>query len=551
MKKKITLVSLFFLFSANAFSQNWLWARAATGPGEEEGFDVATDPAGNVYVTGGFSNTSSITFGSTTLTNVGAADIYLAKYDAGGNVLWAKSAGGTGSEFGYSIATDASGNVYVAGQFTSASFTFGSSILTNAGAATYDVYLAKYNSAGVELWARSAGGSSDDRNYGIATDGFGNVYITGIFLSDTMICGADTLFNAGSHDLFIVKYDSSGNEIWAKGAGGTSADFGCSVATDNSNNVLLTGYFGSSSVTFGTTTLNNTASFTQDMFLVKYDTSGNVIWARSDGGTGREYAYNAATDASGNIFVTGGYTSSALTFGSTTLYNTGINTNFFIVKYDTNGNAIWAKGSGGTGSDLGYCVATDAAGGVFVSGMFTSSYMVFGYDTLFYPAGSTDPIFLVKYNSAGTVRCASVLASGGDDQDGIATDAAGHVYVGGDFFNVNPFIVGADSLPRTGTENVFVAKYSCELIESVNGFGGDDAISVYPNPAHNQFTVVLNGESPMRNGLLEIYDAIGKRVYFHFINGNHETINCEINPGLYFVKVSGGEKEYVQKLLIE
>src|SRR5258706_6575866 len=110
--KKILTLSAAIIFWVNGFSQNWLWARAATGVAE--GLSVATDASGNVFVTGYFVS-DSITFGTTTLVNAGATntDIFLAKYDGNGNVLWAKSAGGTPVDVGWCVATDASGNVFI------------------------------------------------------------------------------------------------------------------------------------------------------------------------------------------------------------------------------------------------------------------------------------------------------------------------------------------------------------------------------------------------------------------------------------------------------
>jgi hypothetical protein len=279
----------------------------------------------------------SITFGSYTLTNASAdtADMFLVKYAPNGNVLWAKSAGGTGDDRGYSVATDANGNTFVCGYFQSSSITFGSYTLTNAGYC--NIFLVKYAPNGNVLWAKTAGGTGDDEGYSVATDANGNCFVTGLFDSPSITFGSYTLTNAGNWDMFLVKYDVYGNVLWAKSAGGTGDDEGYSVATDANGNCFVTGMFYSPSITFGSYTLTNAGGNIGDIFLVKYDASGNVIWAKSAGGTGDDEGYSVATDASGNCFVTGMFGSSSITFGSYTLTNAGGSDIFLAKLSNTNG----------------------------------------------------------------------------------------------------------------------------------------------------------------------------------------------------------------------
>ena len=383
MKTKLTLsiilFSLFFSFEkGRAQAPSWQWAKSAGGTFDDVGHSISTDASGNVLVTG-FFQSPSITLGTTTLTNAGVnyIDIFVVKYDASGNVFWAKSAGGTSSDWGAGISTDASGNVLVTGYFGSPSITFGTTTLTNAG--TNDMFIVKYDASGNVLWAKSEGGTSYDYGYGISTDASGNVLVTGYFGSPSITFGTTTLTNAGDADIFIVKYDASGNVLWAKSVGGTSAEDGFSISTDASENVLVTGYFASASITFGTTTLTN-AGFS-DIFVVKYDASGNVLWAKSAGGTSNDNGAGISTDASGEVLVTGYFGSSSITFGTTTLTNAGFS-DIFVVKYDASGNVLWAKSAGGTFYDPGVGISTDPSGNVLVTGFFESPSITFGTTTL-------------------------------------------------------------------------------------------------------------------------------------------------------------------------
>ena len=162
-KRKITLTVLSFLFSLQTFSQSpdWLWAQSAGGTSGDEGRSCATDASGNVIATGLFSS-PTITFGTTVLTNAGGNDMFIVKYDPSGNVLWAKSAGGTSGAGGNSCTTDASGNIIATGYFTSPTITFGTTVLTNANAGSSDIFIVKYDSGGNVLWAKSEGGTAFD-----------------------------------------------------------------------------------------------------------------------------------------------------------------------------------------------------------------------------------------------------------------------------------------------------------------------------------------------------------------------------------------------------
>jgi len=132
------------------------------------------------------------------------------------------------------------------------------------------------------VWAYSPAGAGNDEGRGIATDANGNVYSIGLFQSSTLTCGTYNLTCAGSSDIFLVKQDPSGTVLWAKSFGGALLDEGYAVATDASNNVFITGTFGSPSMTIGTTTLNSNGN--NDIFVAKFDAAGTFQWAKSAGG---------------------------------------------------------------------------------------------------------------------------------------------------------------------------------------------------------------------------------------------------------------------------
>jgi len=178
---------------------NWLWAKQTGGTNTDLGQSIAVDANGNSYVTGYF--WGNATFGTTTLTSSGQYDIFVAKMDSNGNWLWAKQAGGTSYDDGYSIAVDDNGNSYVTGYFYG-SATFGTTTLTSSG--NEDIFIAKLDINGNWLWAKQAGGTDDDYGKGIAVDDNGNSYITGYFYSSATF-GTTTLTSSGYEDIFVAK----------------------------------------------------------------------------------------------------------------------------------------------------------------------------------------------------------------------------------------------------------------------------------------------------------------------------------------------------------
>ncbi len=390
-------------------SGNILWAKSAGGTGDDAGWGVSTDTSGNVFVVGSF-NSPSITFGTTILTNSASYsyDIFIVKYDASGNLLWAQASTGINNDLGWAVCTDASGNVYMTGGFQY-SITFGTITLTSANAVSMEVFIVKYDAAGNALWAKIANGigSYNDFGYSISTDAGGNVYMTGLFQSPSISFETTTLTNMGNGNIFIVKYDDSGNLLWAQSAGGTTGDWGTGVSADANGDVYLTGYFGSPSVTFGTTTLTNAGSY--DIIIVKYNASGNILWAKSAGGAGADYSYSASSDASGNVYLTGSFQNS-ITLGTTTLTNTGSYEDIFIAKYDNSGNVLCAKSTGAASSDVANSVSADASGNAFVTGAFASPSIAFG-TTILANTGSYYDIFLAKWTCGGNILTANVSHS--------------------------------------------------------------------------------------------------------------------------------------------
>ncbi|HKR06649.1 MAG TPA: T9SS type A sorting domain-containing protein [Bacteroidia bacterium] len=519
-----------------------------------------TDINGNVLVTGVFYNPSisfgGIVLSNNSITN--NSDIFVVKYDDAGNVLWAKSEGGIYGEGSLGISTDAYGNVYVTGSFSSPTITFGSTVLTNSGAG--DFFLVKYDSSGNVLWAKQASGTDGEGGYAVCTDANGNVMVTGSYNSPTLTFGSIVLTNAGvtgTGDIFITKYDSSGNVLWAKRAGGTYHELAWGISTDANGNIFVTGSFTSPTLDFGGIILTNTGVglTSLDVFIAKYDSSGNVLWGKNPIGIDSDSGMGIATDSDGNALITGFFESPSLTLGSIVLINSGGNcsTNacpdVFIAKYDASGNILWAKRAGGNGEDQGFSICTDNAGNAYITGLLFSPTITFGSITLTpnCPWPQCYPMFIAKYDSAGNALCAVSLDSFGYGKGGVTADNFGNAYIS-DEFNIDPFIVGNYTLTLNGTSNVFTAKFTCGATASNELIGGNDQVQIFPNPFMNQLKI--HSRFVKQKSELKVYDVFGRTIYSQKSLPENNTLNTAgWQKGIYFLDVSINGERTVKKIL--
>jgi hypothetical protein len=295
---------------------NWLWTVEALGE-DNEAMGIAFDSDDNVYLTGAYRYT--VTFGALPqMTCVGLANVFVAKLDSAGNWLWAVQNTGIGWDVGICMAVDSAGNIYLTGRFQDTA-TFGTIALTSSGG--YDAFIAKLDGNGNWLWAKRAGGTSDDLGWSLVLDDFSNVYVAGAF-SNTASFGHITLTSSGSTDIFLTKLDSSGNWLWVIKAGGTSDEIAYSVDLDSENNAYVTGQFGSTAY-FGPTVLTSYGS--TDVFIAKEDGNGdwNWMWVTQAGGTGSDAGFSLQVGSANELYIMGIFSNTA-TFGSITLTSSGL-----------------------------------------------------------------------------------------------------------------------------------------------------------------------------------------------------------------------------------
>jgi hypothetical protein len=310
-------------------------------------------------VTGHFADTVNFAAdwgGTDSKTGTGiSTDIFVTRINANGTYGWTKRMGDTAFDYADGICTDGGGNVYVTGHFADtvnfAADWGGTDSKTGTGIST-DIFVTRINANGTYGWTKRMGGTAFDYADGICTDGGGNVYMTGHF-ADTVNFredwgGTDSRTGTGiSTDIFVTRINANGTYGWTKRMGGPDFDYVYGICTDGGGNVYVTGYFsstvnfaadwgGTDSKTGTIKVLGDTTIFTIDVFVTKINANGTYGWTKRMGGPDNDYVQGICTDGSGNVYVTG-YFSSTVNFredwgGTDSRTGTGISTDIFVTK---------------------------------------------------------------------------------------------------------------------------------------------------------------------------------------------------------------------------
>jgi hypothetical protein len=539
-KAAVVLIITFLLFSTfitTGFAQDWEWAFGIKGSDFDYSSAIATDVDGNIYIAGYFSS-PNISFNSLTFQNKGGEDIFIAKFDNSGNVIWVKTFGGEGNDRAIAIVVDKDNNLVLTGSFESPALAFMSFGLINRGGG--DLFICKFTSDGDVIWAKSYGGSSYEEPTTIATDLHGNIIIGGEFSGDSFIIGSDTLKNSaigynGISDIFIAKLSSSGESIWARSAGGVSFEQAHSLATDRDSNIVVVGAFNSNKIGFGNDTLVNIGY--SDIFVTKYDSKGNVLWAKGGYGEDKDWANTVTIDNNGNIYVAGEFLSEEFKLANYTISNKG-SYDILLAKFDKDGNLLWANSFGEDIDDYGKSLVY-SNGYVYLGGYFASKTLAFGNAVVTNRSQKlTSDIYIAKFDDSG--NCIWVKSAGGDDEDqsfDIAIDKDGNAFQTGNFESKYIYF-NKESLYNYGYSNVFVSKLNPKLSDIYFALQPTkERISIAPNPSDN--FISIRGEF-FDLDELKIFNLFGECVYSQSVTGSEIIIDVRsLSRGIYLLCISG------------
>ncbi len=455
-----------FLIKTDEFG-NLQWAKAYGGTGHDLAFSVQQTSDGG-YIVAGLTHS----FGA------GNGDFFVVKTDANGNIQWVKAYGGTGADTAWSVQQTSDGGYVVAGYTRS------------FGASNLDIFLIKTDEFGNVQWAKTYGGTNDDRAYSVQQTSDGG-YI---------LAGETRSFGAGGSDIFLIKTDEFGNVQWAKTYGGTNNEWAYSVQQTSDGGYIVAG-------TMRTSAINH------DIFLIKTDANGNVQWAKTYAETNDDRAYYVQQTSDDGYIVAG-------------TRRISLNYSIFLIKTYANGNVQWARAYGGASDDRAFSVQQTSDGGYIVAGR-TSSFGADGWDA-----------FLIKTDANGEIGSCGIVESASPTVNTVSP-------------TVNTFSPSVSSISLTpGSPSLTVTSPTltvtapCPLSDD-NELGISETCQV----ASGLITPYKGGIKVSKSGEFEVkvYNVSG--VMVKSVKGKDE-VKLELSRGVYFVEVISGGRVIREKVVV-
>ncbi|MHA1910964.1 MAG: SBBP repeat-containing protein [Candidatus Kariarchaeaceae archaeon] len=438
-----------------------VWSTFLGGSEGETSYSVATDSNNNVVVTGYTWSDDFPTLNGYDQTTTDT-DAFLTKFDSSGVLLWSTYLGGSGDDNARSLAVDSDDCIIVTGHTWSDDFpilngneTFSSENGDYPNGC--DVFVAKFDSSGDLLWSTYLGGSENDYAYSVAITSDNSIVITGHTYS-----GDFPSSNLGYQNIFVTKFDSSGNLIWSNCLGGSTIDTSKFVAIDSNDNIIITGHTSSSDFP----TLNGfseTFHGGTDVFLTKLDSSGVLIWSTFLGGGSFDYASSLAIDSQ-DCFIITGWTQSS-DFPTLNGYDQTYNdTDAFLTKFDSSGALLWSTYLGGSEGDNGYSVTIDSQDYIIAIGHTRSSdFPIVNSDETSYRNNA----YVTIFNSSGNLIWSAALGGTSSDfANSVAIDSDDCIVIIGQTQSSDFPVLNANDEIFDGDNDVFVTKLLNPLASS-------------------------------------------------------------------------------------
>ncbi|MBK8684796.1 MAG: gliding motility-associated C-terminal domain-containing protein [Bacteroidetes bacterium] len=471
----LLFVSMFVICPQFVQAQNWVWAQRIGNTKSDKIISIKTDSLGYVFISGYFSNTTTIGTNAVPLNytaNTNSKEAFIAKLDSTGFCYWAKSGGEYFDDRVLGMDVDALGNSIITGTFwqTGTGFDMGTVNVTGAAFGGGDqCFVVKLDPAGNTLWGNFVcSNSGDDQGSDVCTDKAGNHYVVGFMTGSTLYCGGNQVTatnpnTTGSHKhaYWLAKCNANGTFQWARTFGNLPWDPDASkyierdiaVCVDDSGGVYITGGFDGTRQ-FGTQ--NFTTYGGHDVFVIKYDTAGLFKWATQAGSDKDDWSNGICSDKKDFIYITGEHRDSLIM--DTVLVKNYNKRDAFVFKIDKNtGKPIWGKRAGSDlGGERGNDIVADSMCNIYVAGDINDGAK-FG-DNIILPSGAMEQAFVAKISPEGKWQW---VATGGgldsnDRGNAIAMGRGAQVYTAG-FFR-SPSTYGSTNLISVGSSDGFFAR---------------------------------------------------------------------------------------------
>lgn len=431
--------------STPACAATHLWSRRFGDAMQQSGWKVAVDGAGDVIVVGEFYG--EIKIGASSIVSAGLGDVFVVKFKADGSHLWSRRFGDASNQGARDVATDGAGNVFVTGLMRG-SVDFGGGPIVGKGGD--DIFLVKLDPAGAHLWSRGYGSTEEDAGTSVATDPAGNVLFTGRTWG-TLDFGGGPLAGLGANDVFLAKFGPNGGHVWSKRFGDNLLQYAVGMAVDASGVVVTGGMTGTMDFGGGPLVAGNN----YDVFVARFTGAGAHVWSKSFGTpAAAQSGIGVALDPDSNVVVVGELNGTA-DFGGGPLMSAG-GSDVFVAKYSAAGAHLWSKRFGGNDTQIPYEVAADPFGNVLLTGILAANMDLGGGPLM--SAGSSD-IFTAKLDPKGGHVWSRRFGDANPEYGlGVATDAGANVVVVGPCIGVVNF--GGGPLPGAGGFDVCLGKFA-------------------------------------------------------------------------------------------
>lgn len=529
--KTIFFILFAFVVSATCSAQQptWSWARSdGHVTGYENSNALATDLAGNSYVSGQF-NGPSIIFGNDTVFKSipSGMEGYIVKYDNLGNVAWAKGIHGWGNALVLDMTCDNSGNLIITGSMSSVIYIDSDTLTTTTGPT---VFLFKLDPNGNVLWGQLSVGPGSAYGSALATNSSGEIVLGGYYNMGTLAFGSYSAPSASNDDIFIACFDGSGNCTNMTAVTVNSIQRIYDIALAPNGDIAITGVYNNTQFIIGNDTLPAGSSY--NIFVASFTSQLIPQWARSGIGNTNDEMYGIVVDASGNIYTAGVTRSAQLILGNDTIFNTVNYDQAIVIKYDAAGNLTWFKSYGNpTSYDMAHDICLDMWGNPTIIGHCDSN-TVFGSQVI-----ANAGAFVARLDANGNTVWVSWYGTGAGAWT-CGTDYTSKIIVSGNINSATTF--GAITVTPVGQYDIYIAQM--DVTTGINAFGHAEQESVYPNPCTDVLDI---GRIPI-NGQAEVLNSLGEVVII--IEPGQKPLNtAELAPGIYFIRTGTTTVKFIHQ----
>jgi hypothetical protein len=485
-----------------------------------------------MYVTGYFQG--EFAFEDKKVRPNGDSDIYLAKYNKQGKLIWLTTLGSDYnkpnviSETGTSVITDHKGNVFLSGDFRR-TMSLGKRSLTSSG--KDDIFLAKYSRKGELIWVKSAGGKSQDHVSSSAVDNDGNVYVTGYYQNEAHF-GNTTRYSSAFKNFFIAKYDPAGELIWVKDFLQQGQAEGKSIVYFN-DKIYVGGNFQNELAGDGSKIISRA---TQDMFIARFSLIGNCeLLIHSN--EANDVELNKLDVGSGGIFCTGWKSDGSIN---------SVSRSIFVSRFASNGDLVWTRKIKGSGNSEGRSLQVVQDDQVFLAASYQKELTI---DQTVLVGGNYQNAAFLHINDNGEVRFLdNALATTGWFVNDISFHGESIVAVGNTFSD-------EERLPNEKKEgrrsDILMHAFKVDLKQKNNLSADDNVLSVYPNPSNGIYNITFLPAEEISG--IQVIDLTGKVVYEQTVDAGSTRVSVSMvaaAKGVYNVRLVRGELVFNRRIVL-